>query len=157
MDAQFWINLGWIGLALVHIITPFVPFAWPLRALVTMTMAARHNWPLVVLVADGASTIGLVAQYYLFSWLKTERLIRWVEQFNLAKKISDSLQSRMFIGLVGLNISPIPETLLPLVASAKRYSIVKFAAAMFLGRLTHIVPMALGGAGLAWLWKIQRP
>jgi uncharacterized membrane protein YdjX (TVP38/TMEM64 family) len=156
MDIGYWQRLDWLGLVIIYLITPFVPFAFPIRAAMTAYMATQHNWILVVLIANTIGTVSLVAQYFLYQWFGAARWLKKAEYFGWVERVSAMLDRRMFFSLVLLIASPVYETVLPLAAGAKRYSVWKFSAAMFLGRLAHIVPMALSGVGLKWLWSATR-
>lgn len=144
---------GWWGLVFAHVVTPFIPLAFPVRVGMTAYMATQHGFCKVVLIANTVSALSLMAQYLIYQYLGSAHWLATIEHDQLIGPIIGTLDAHMFLTLIGLNISPFPETLWPLIASARDYPIWKFGLAMWLGRLTHTIPMALGGIGLQWLWQ----
>lgn len=148
MDWLFWRDMGW--LAVVHIITPFIPMAFPIRVGTLIAMAALYPWLLVIAVADLAGVASAVVQYYLYRRMDLDRFWIRVRRYPRAVALFDRLARRRFLLVVALNGTPLPDFLISVYASVERYPIGRFALAMALGRLLHVLPVVLGGVTLAW-------
>jgi len=112
----------------------------------------RLHEPWMVAVFGGlASAAGGVVQLVILRWLLGESQ-PWMRRFAPSREKLDramkSYPSTMFLALFWARLTPLPDAPLKLAAAATRYSLLRYAIAIYLGAIPYYFLLALAGSRL---------
>lgn len=149
-------------LFVVAAITPTINFLLPLRpTLLILVLSQQLPWLIVGIVASLGGTIGALPLYSIALKVSdTTTVHRWL-QHGLVARLLRPLRTKMFLLLVLIIISPLPDQLIGLSGGAERYPVKKFLFANMIGRLLMYMPLAFVAAyfhsdiSAAWSWLIR--
>lgn len=131
------------GLFAVTFLTPNISFFLPIRpTILTVVLAQTLPWFWVGLVATAGFTIGALPLYFA-GWKAsdTTTVRRWLEHKWFAR-LFQMFKKSMFLLLLVLVITPLPDQLVGLAGGAEKYSLKKFLLANVLGRAVVYFPLA---------------
>lgn len=131
------------GLFLVTFLTPNISFFLPVRpTILTVVLAQTIPWFWVSLVATVGFTIGALP-LYAAGWKAsdTTTVRKWLEHKWFAR-LFRILKKSMFVLLLVLVITPLPDQLVGLAGGAEKYALKKFLLANVLGRAIVYFPLA---------------
>jgi len=160
MSISALLELG--GLFLVCFVTPTVSFFFPIRPTILTIILAQHlPWPLVGLVAGAGGVLGVLPLYGIAYKATDARSIqRWLRHRWIAWLV-DRLRRRLFLLVVLLVVTPLPDQLIGITAGVERYSFKRFLAANAVGRLIIYLPLSYAAAHYrveltsVWSWILQ--
>lgn len=159
---EFGVLLELAVLFLVCFLTPNLNFIIPVRpTILTIVLARDINWAAVGLVAAVGGVLGVLPLYGIaYKATDTKRVQRWL-RLRWVQWILVKLRRRLFLLMVLLVVTPLPDQLIGITAGAERYGVRRFMAANFIGRVLIYLPLAYAAsqnaAGLnqAWSWVVQ--
>lgn len=131
------------GLLAVTFLTPSISFFLPVRPTILTVVLAQHiPWFWVGLVATIGFTLGALPLYFA-GWKAsdTATIRRWLEHRWFAR-LFRLLNKSMFLLLLVLLITPLPDQLVGLAGGAEKYSMKKFLFANIIGRAIVYFPLA---------------
>jgi uncharacterized membrane protein YdjX (TVP38/TMEM64 family) len=99
---------------------------------------------LVTIIAEVAGTLGMIP-YYL--WCRRLFGTDWTDRFRsrpLIHRLINQLRQNNDRLLLALNIIPVPDASISLVAGSTHYPFWRFIAISQIGKLLHILPLTLG-------------
>lgn len=150
------------GLFLVAALAPNINFFLPIRpTFLTIILAAKFSWILVGSVAVAGGVVGVIPLYGIaYKVSDTQRVQRWLH-VPVVGKILHALKNKLFLLIVLLVVTPLPDQLIGLSAGAEKYSIRRFLLANVLGRALIYFPLAYLAAyhkaevTSAWTWFVH--
>jgi membrane protein YqaA with SNARE-associated domain len=110
--------------------------------------AAANSYPpwIVATVGTLACVVAIILDYWLIGWFVSRRLVR--EQFDKSRayQISQRIfRKAPFLLIVGSALAPVPFYPVKILAIANDYSIIRFIAALIVGRWPRFYLLAVGG------------
>jgi len=155
-----WWRLSTLFLASMAVVNfPFIPFR---PALMVFYFSKDINFLLVTLVCVLGTTIGVIPVYgMIYKMSENKKAKEWLEKGWL-QKILNPIKHNMFLIIVLINITPLPDILVGAISGTEKYDFKKFLLANFIGRVIFYFPFALGGVYFAgdlnafehWLMKM---
>lgn len=150
------------GLFLVCFVTPTLSFFFPIRPTILTIILAQHlPWPVVGVVAGAGGVAGVLPLYGIAYKATDLRAIqRWLQHRWIAWLVN-RLRRRLFLLVVLLVVTPLPDQLIGITAGVERYSFRRFLAANVLGRMLVYLPLAYAAAHYrveltsVWSWILQ--
>lgn len=130
-------------LFLVTALAPTFNVFLPIRpTLLTIGLTTIIHWFPVGLVAALGGTVGALPLYGVALRLsETNKVRRWFS-FPAVRWLLTKLQGKMFLLLVILILTPLPDQLIGLVGGTKRYPLNRFLLANLIGRLILYLGLA---------------
>lgn len=160
MSVGNWLELA--GLFAVALLAPNINFFLPIRpTLLTILLVQRMPWLVVGIVGTVGGALGTLPLYGVaYKATDSKTVQRWL-RYRPVKWILDALKGKIFLLIVLLVISPLPDQLIGITAGAEKYSARKFLLANFLGRAAVYLPLAYLAAqheaaiNTAWTWFVH--
>lgn len=122
---------------------PFLPMR---PAIMAVYFAKDINFILVTLACVIGTTLGAIPAYGLtYKATELKQVEKWLNN-KWIKKILDSIKHNMFLVIVLINITPLPDIMVGLIGGSEKYDFKKFVLANIVGRLIFYLPFALIGA-----------
>ncbi len=150
------------GLFLVALLAPNVNFFLPVRpTFLTMLLAQNVPWAEVGIVASLGGVAGVIPLYGIaYGVSNTARVQRWLRHRSV-QWLLKKMEHRLFLLLILLVVTPLPDQLIGLAAGAEKYSFRKFLLANLIGRLLVYLPIAYiasrhtDAVSSAWAWVLH--
>lgn len=139
---MWWKLLTLFSSSLLVVNFPFVPTR---PALLAFLFASEINVFLVIITCVIGTTLGVIPLYgAIFKAHETELGVKWLKN-KMFKKILKKIDRNMFLIIIIINITPLPDILIGAVAGSDKYDFKKFILANMIGRIIFYTPFALGG------------
>jgi membrane protein YqaA with SNARE-associated domain len=110
--------------------------------------AAANAYPAAVVATVGTFSccIAIILDYWLIGWFVSRRLVR--DQFDRSRAYGVAqriFRKAPFLLIVGSALAPVPFYPVKILAIANDYSIIRFIAALIIGRWPRFYLLAIGG------------
>ncbi len=150
------------SLFLVSVLAPNINFFLPVRpTLLTILLASQMPWFVVGMTAVIGGVIGVIPLYEVaYKVSETKRVQRWLHMRGIGK-VLHALKDKLFLLIVLLVITPLPDQLIGLSAGAEKYPLGRFLLANIVGRAIIYFPLAYLAAHHqaavqdAWTWFVH--
>lgn len=160
MSLSDWLELT--GLFAVALLAPNINFFLPVRPTILTILLAQHMpWLLVGIVGTVGGVIGTLPLYGVaYKATDTKMVQRWL-RYRPVKWILDALKGKLFLLIVVLVMTPLPDQLIGLTAGTERYSVRKFLLANCVGRALVYLPLSYlasrhaAAISDAWTWFVH--
>jgi len=117
----------------------------PMPADAYVVNASKFIDPVVIgLLGGGINALAVLGERAFLSRMIGFPIFDKITRFIGSSRFIDALERQMFIGLIVAAASPLPFEVFRLVACARRYDVVKYVLATFLGRGARYYVLALG-------------
>jgi len=156
---MWWKLLVLFGSSILVVNFPFVPTR---PAYMALYFSKDINFLLVALTCIIGTTIGVIPMYgATYKASEVKKIKRWMEK-RWVKKFLNPIKHNMFLVIVLINITPLPDVLIGVIGGGEKYNFKKFILANIVGRVIFYMPFALIGHYFAgdvqvfedWLIKI---
>lgn len=155
-------SLELLSLFGVAVLAPNINFFLPIRpTFLTILLAAHQPWFLVGLTAVTGGVMGVIPLYEVaYKVSEMKRVKRWLHMRGVGT-VLQALKNRLFLLIVLLVITPLPDQLIGISAGAEKYPFGRFLLANFVGRAIIYFPLAYLAAHHqatvknAWTWLVH--
>lgn len=154
--------LEFAGLFLVAVLAPNINFFLPIRpTFLTIVLAQHIPWLVVGAVGTVGGVLGTLPLYGIaYKATDTKTVQRWLKHRSV-QWLLNALKRKMFLLVILLVITPLPDQLIGLTAGTEKYSLRKYVLANILGRAVVYLPLAYvasrnaAAIGDAWTWLVH--
>ncbi len=155
-------SLELISLFGVAVLAPNINFFLPVRpTFLTIVLAAHMPWFAVGMTAVIGGVVGVIPLYEVaYKASETKRVQRWLHMPGIGK-VLHALKNKLFLLIVLLVVTPLPDQLIGLSAGAQKYPFGRFLLANLVGRALIYLPLAYLAAHhqaavqSAWTWAVH--